>query len=143
MSQTDKKSTPLVVHAKFDPADADLILTSTESVRARTLPLLEWLADACHPTRSRVQFKVHKRDMQFSSTVFADMLDTGTTTSGKVDDVPLSEHSSVLEIVLPYCQPGRVPPPPNASSGLFWEVARCFYKYEIGSGIDVIVAWAQ
>ncbi|ORY58339.1 hypothetical protein BCR35DRAFT_315798 [Leucosporidium creatinivorum] len=61
-------------------------------------------------SKDGVRFLVHKANLSVSSTVFADMLQLATGGDQERPSLELDESAGVLESMLLYCYPKRVPP---------------------------------
>lgn len=68
---------------------------------------LTGLSDTINACNSCIRFHVHCANLIAASVVFKDMLELGGSSAAKV--VELMESSDILEAILPYIYPQRVP----------------------------------
>jgi hypothetical protein len=71
-------------------------------------------------------FRVRKANLEASSVVFRDMLETGT--GG--DEIAVAEEGRVLEGILPYCYPEPTAPL-DIDADNFWHWVKAFDKYQV------------
>ena len=117
LASPQTQPTEQLADAPFDDAQADLILRSSDEVP--------------------VNFRVFKKILSPASPVFADMFNIPSPPSTKPHDdvqvVPLSEHSTALDIALRHIYPVQRTPPPNADNLHYARILAEFArKYQVG-----------
>jgi hypothetical protein len=125
---------PLLSTSMSPSQNQNFILVCAEFATAPCVISSPSGADLCAvdvPGYSGKRLSTDKINLVASSVVLRTMFDLGSSDEQAVE-VPVTEKAEVMEKVLPYCGPGKVPFMDIAADpDGFWSVARVCDKYEV------------